>query len=129
MIRSNLLQEKDKYHDILYIENDREICNLSSTIQIEKDESPIRLFNFYPPYYASLDDFSSDELKEIFNIQIYDKDRVNIIYDYDFINKKVYIDGNLIPENELQKFKWFRHRDMGINPYVTINLDALANKI
>jgi hypothetical protein len=101
------------------ISNFKQVNELSANIPIDINDSPIRVIGRYPEI--------SSQSSSYYFIQILDKSRTNVVFENDIINNIIIVNGVKIPENENIKYSWFRHPDLSMNPFITINLDAFLD--
>ncbi len=104
-------EEKEAKYEILHkayeLQKDLEISELAEKTAITHATSPVK--------------------KTLNKIQIFDKERKNIIFEHDETANIIMVNGQKLTGEETNRFKWFYHRDMGLNSYVTINLDVLSS--
>lgn len=68
------------------------------------------------------------ETRRPFVLEIFDKKRENVVFSSEGKgdSRVIKVKNQVLTGEDTQRFDWFEHRDLGINPYVTIDLDALS---
>lgn len=62
-------------------------------------------------------------------VQIFDKDRKNIIFEHDKVSNIIIVNNKTLEGDATNRYNWFYHYDMCLNDYVTIDLDALSEHL
>ncbi len=108
----NEIKEKKKESDVLYadyrIQQKKEIQEIAETLEMTKETSPIKN-TYFPNKFV-----------------IFDKDRKHVVFEHDKDSRTIKVNNQEITGDETKRYDWFYHTDMPLNPYVTINLDALS---
>jgi|GEM_PF-4686110 len=113
-IRHELQDKLDLIEDKIYqertLQETARIAKIAVTLKITPKDSPILIM----------------KTPSVNTLQILDPLRSKFVFEHDKKAGSIKVNGKELTGNDLHRYDWFYHRDMIMNPYTTIDLDALA---